>query len=282
MLVLLIHWATESDDDRLEPRPPLHPIHHRHISYFIPTPGRYTPSGTPPSGTPPLLPIPLPTSSLPLHLPSADHGADRPEVCLPPRKRLCIALGPRYEVERARLLLPLDRLEVLGQRADCSFVATIDMEIMRDLERDVGYGITDTWDKMLVDMPGTPATNDTELGRWMTEFATRVRQDTYEIYMRLDDEQTERLLMAGRLNMLYKDRRAHAYTALLMEKEARMSREAWGRSMDASDLARLEVMSYYCIGSAGSDYRVAGSGPQETGGDYRVAGNGPQETGTIH
>ncbi|GKB40074.1 hypothetical protein Tco_0885016, partial [Tanacetum coccineum] len=37
------------------------------------------PSGTSPLGTPPLLPIPLPTSSPPLHLPSADHGADRPE-----------------------------------------------------------------------------------------------------------------------------------------------------------------------------------------------------------
>ncbi|GKC43200.1 hypothetical protein Tco_1060922 [Tanacetum coccineum] len=77
----------------------------------------------------------------------------------------------------------------------------------------------------------------------MTELATRVRQDTDEIYVRLDDEQTERQLMAGRLNMLYRDRRAHARTALLMEREARMSREAWGRSMDASDLARSEVMS---------------------------------------
>ncbi|GKA06807.1 hypothetical protein Tco_0686031 [Tanacetum coccineum] len=33
------------------------------------------------------------------------------------------------------------------------------------------------------------------------------------------------------------------YTRLLMETEARMSREAWGKSMDASDLARAEVMS---------------------------------------
>ncbi|GJS24729.1 putative reverse transcriptase domain-containing protein [Tanacetum coccineum] len=59
------------------------------------------PSGTSPSGTPPLLPIPLSTSSPPLHLHSANHRADRPEVCLPPRKRLCIALGPRYEVEES-------------------------------------------------------------------------------------------------------------------------------------------------------------------------------------
>ncbi|GKC16996.1 hypothetical protein Tco_1013778, partial [Tanacetum coccineum] len=61
--------------------------------------------------------------------------------------------------------------------------------------------------------------------------------------------------MAGRLNMLYKDRRAHAHTALLMEREARMS--------------------------AGSDYRVAGSGPQEINGDYRVPGSGSHETGTV-
>ncbi|GJY02773.1 hypothetical protein Tco_0360925 [Tanacetum coccineum] len=94
----------------------------------------------------------------------------------------------------------------------------------------------------------------------MTAFETRVRQDTDEIYTRLDDEQSGRQLLAGRLNMLFRDRRAHARTARLMETEARMSREAWGRSMDASDLARAE----------------------ETGADYRDAGGGPQETGAVH
>ncbi|GJW45074.1 hypothetical protein Tco_0073873 [Tanacetum coccineum] len=100
------------------------------------------PSGTPPSGTPPLLPIPLPTSSPSLLLPSADHGADRPDVCLPPRKRLCFAFGPRYEVGESSSA-PAARLTG-GFRADYGFVATMDREIMRDLERDVGYGITDT------------------------------------------------------------------------------------------------------------------------------------------
>nr|GEX17805.1 hypothetical protein [Tanacetum cinerariifolium] len=36
--------------------------------------------------------------SPPLQLPSASRREDRPEVTLPPRKRLDIALGPRYEV----------------------------------------------------------------------------------------------------------------------------------------------------------------------------------------
>ncbi|GJS90711.1 hypothetical protein Tco_0773347 [Tanacetum coccineum] len=140
-------------------------------------------SDAPSSGTPPLLPIPLPTSSPPLHLLSTDHRADRPEVTLPPQKRLGIALGLRYEVrEKSSAAARPPR----GFRADYGFVSTIDREIMRDLERD---------------------------------------------------------LMAGRLNMLYRDRRAHALTARLMEAKARMSREAWGRSMDVSDLARAEVMS---------------------------------------
>ncbi|GJV33007.1 hypothetical protein Tco_1393407 [Tanacetum coccineum] len=51
----------------------------------------------------------------------------------------------------------------------------------------------------------------------------------------------------GRLNMLFRDRRAHAYTRHQMDTEARLSREAWRRSMDASDLARREVMSLRTI-----------------------------------
>ncbi|GJU48452.1 hypothetical protein Tco_1218007 [Tanacetum coccineum] len=130
-----------------------------------------------------------------------------------------------------------------GLRADYGFVATINREIKRDLERDVGYGITDLWDEIVETLQGAPVSTDTELGRHMTAFETRVRQDTDEIYSRLDDEQSGRQLLAGRLNMLFKDRHAHACTARLMETEAMMSREAWGRSMDASDLACVEVMS---------------------------------------
>ncbi|GJW73092.1 hypothetical protein Tco_0132462, partial [Tanacetum coccineum] len=107
-----------------------------------------TRSDGPPSGTLPILPIPLPTSSPSLLLPSTDHGADRPE-------------------------------------------------------------------------------------------------DTDEIYVRLDEAQDDRLLMSGRLNTLFRDKCAHAHTALLMEREARLSREAWGQSMDASNLARSEVMTLH-------------------------------------
>ncbi|GJV28529.1 hypothetical protein Tco_1384977 [Tanacetum coccineum] len=42
-------------------------------------------------------PLPLPTSSPPLQLLSSDHKTDRPEITLPPQKRLGIDLGPRYD-----------------------------------------------------------------------------------------------------------------------------------------------------------------------------------------
>nr|GFB56127.1 hypothetical protein [Tanacetum cinerariifolium] len=61
--------------------------------------------------------------------------------------------------------------------------------------------------------------------------------------MRVPERESERQLLAGRLNILFRDRCAHAYTRHLMETEARMSREAWVRSADASDLVRGEVMS---------------------------------------
>ncbi|GKB48038.1 hypothetical protein Tco_0898791 [Tanacetum coccineum] len=82
----------------------------------------------------------------------------------------------RYEVRRELIMLPglLEPAEGLKE-ADYGFVATMDREIRRDPEREVGYGITDS------------------------------------------------------------DRRAHAYTRHQMETEARFSREAWRRSMDARD-----------------------------------------------
>nr|GFC92919.1 hypothetical protein [Tanacetum cinerariifolium] len=87
-------------------------------------------------------------------------------------------------------------------------------------EREIGYGITDSWDEIVETLQGVPVSTDTELGGY-----------------------TKRQLLAGRLNMLFRDRRAHAYTRQLMETKVRMSREAWVSATDASDLVHGEVMS---------------------------------------
>nr|GEY83917.1 hypothetical protein [Tanacetum cinerariifolium] len=156
--------------------------------------------------------------SIPAPLPSASRREDRPEVTLPPQKRLDIALGPRYDVGESSSVAVARPAG--GFRADYDFVATVDREIMRDPEREIGYGITDSWDEIVETLQGVPVSTDTDLGGY-----------------------TERQLLAGRLNMLFRDRHAHAYTRQLMETEARMSREAWVRATDASDLVHGEVMS---------------------------------------
>ncbi|GKG15170.1 hypothetical protein Tco_0354770, partial [Tanacetum coccineum] len=131
----------------------------------------------------------------PLHLLSTDHKEDKPEVTLPPRKRLGIALGPAYEVEESSSAAAARPAG--GLRADYDFVATLDREIRHDPEREVGYGIIDLWDEIVETLQGAPVSTDTELGRHITAFETRVRQDTDEIYTRLDDEQSQRQLLAG-------------------------------------------------------------------------------------
>ncbi|GJV66627.1 putative reverse transcriptase domain-containing protein [Tanacetum coccineum] len=231
----------EDDDDlRRDPIAPVPFLSKEEVDIFlaIPTP---PPSPLTPLSSPlPHIPSPpLPVSpSLPISSPPPPASptyplgfravmirlraeAGRPEVCLPPRKRLCIALGPRYEVGKSSSA-PTAR-PTRGFRADYGFVATLDDEIRRDPERDVSYGIIDTWDEMLVGMPGAPATDDIELARRMTEFATMVRQDTDEIYRRLDEAQDARAVLSGQFNLLQRDRRSHAYTTLLMKREARLS-----------------------------------------------------------
>ncbi|GJZ84493.1 hypothetical protein Tco_0649832 [Tanacetum coccineum] len=99
-----------------------------------------------------------------------------------------------------------------GFRADYDFVATLDAEIRRDPEKEIDFVIV-------------------------------VRQDRDEIYGRLDEAHDARAVLSGWLNLLCRDRHAHAHTVLLMEREARLSHEAWRLSMDASDATRSEVMT---------------------------------------
>nr|GEZ34090.1 hypothetical protein [Tanacetum cinerariifolium] len=222
---------------------------------------------SPPSPILSLAPPPSPiheaastSHSPPLQLPSASRREDRTEVTLPPQKWLDIALVPRYKVGESSSAAAARPAR--GFRANYGFVAT----------REIGYGITDSWDEIVETLQGAPVSTDTELGEYMREFETRVRQDTDEIYMRLDDEQTERQLLAGRLNMLFRDRRAHAYTCHLMVTKARMSKEAWVRATDASDLVHGEVMSLRTtmLGQMSEIRELQAADRQEADYDFRV------------
>ncbi|GJS15835.1 hypothetical protein Tco_0410307 [Tanacetum coccineum] len=215
---------------------------------FILSPTR---SDAPSSGIPPPLPISVPTSSPPLLLPSASRREDRPEVTLPPRKRLGIALGPRYEVgesSSAAAARPAG-----GLRADYGFVATMDREIRRDPEREVGYGITDSWDEIVETLQGAPVSTDMELGRHMTAFETRVRQDTDEIYTRRSMDASDlahrevislRTTVQGQMSEIRElhaaDRRRQAVTSEMLKADHRRSAEM--RELRTTDHTRQQQL----------------------------------------
>nr|GEZ50985.1 hypothetical protein [Tanacetum cinerariifolium] len=49
-------------------------------------------------------------------------------------------------------------------RANYGFVAAVDREIMHDPEREVGYGITDSWNEIVETLQGALDSTDTEFG----------------------------------------------------------------------------------------------------------------------
>ncbi|GJV95303.1 hypothetical protein Tco_1546880 [Tanacetum coccineum] len=178
-------------------------------SHSLPLPPPFILSPTRPDAPPPL-PTSAPTSFPPLLLPSDSRREDRPEVNLPPRMGLGIALGPRYEVGESSAAAAARPAG--GLRADYGFVATMDRQIRRDPERYVGYGITDSWDEIVETLQGAPVSTDTELGAHMREFES-MRSDLH-----------------------------HAPTHQSWRLEARCLR-GLGQAMDASDLAHGGVIS---------------------------------------
>ncbi|GJU51463.1 reverse transcriptase domain-containing protein [Tanacetum coccineum] len=141
-------------------------------------------------------PLPLPTSSPPLQLLSSDHRTDRPEITLPPRKRLGIDLGPRYEIGEFSCSYHRDQLEVIGQTM---FGRTMETEISMNREP-----------------------------RRVTELTAVQEQDTQDIYAVIEDTQDRQTQIYQSVETLFDDSQYHYETARLLDQEALVSREAAG------------------------------------------------------
>ncbi|GJS38160.1 hypothetical protein Tco_0563203 [Tanacetum coccineum] len=109
--------------------------------------------------------------------------------------------------------------------------------------RELGYGITDTWDDLVGAIQEIAPTTLEGVNQRVTELVTTVDQEDEIIYSQLDDARYDRALLRARVNMLYRDRPFHRRTALLIEEEARLSRAAWAQSMDACDQVHSEGIS---------------------------------------
>nr|GEY37496.1 hypothetical protein [Tanacetum cinerariifolium] len=216
----------------------------RFLAMPIPPPSPLTPLSSPlpqiPSppltASPPILPIPLPAASPPLHLLSSDRRVDRPEVTLPPQKRLSIVHFSGYE---AREIVAAAR-PINGRRADYGFVDSVEAEIRRrraddigyeaEIRRrranDIGYGIRDTWidsrdvakEEALTTLKGVNAR--------VTELAAMQEQDTQDIYGVMKDTQGRQTEIFQRVEALVDDSQYNYETGRLVDQEARCSREA--------------------------------------------------------
>ncbi|GJZ93078.1 hypothetical protein Tco_0665143 [Tanacetum coccineum] len=151
------------------------------------------------------------------HLAPADpiavsYSADRGPIPCLSRSLGYRSAGPGYEAGESSAAGAARQFGPTTAEADLyGFANMLDAAPGRRTSRELGYGITDTWDNLVG--------------------AIRMLHD-------MDPE-----LYSSRVNMLYRDRPFHRRTALLIEEEARLSRAAWARSMDACDQVHSEGIS---------------------------------------
>ncbi|GKF48530.1 hypothetical protein Tco_0141781, partial [Tanacetum coccineum] len=169
----------------------------------------------------PPLPIPSPPPNSPTHI-------EVPESCLPLRKKLrFVAPTPNHEVEESLAAGAARQDRSVIARGDpysvargdlYGFVDRVDVSPGHPMSRELDYGITDTWDDL-----------------------------TTIMYSMIEDAQDDWSLLRARVKLLYRDRPVHRRLAVMIEREARMAREAWGLSMDSSNYAHSDVMSLRTI-----------------------------------
>nr|GFB19239.1 hypothetical protein [Tanacetum cinerariifolium] len=222
----------------------------RFLAMPIPLPSPLTPLSSllpqipspPLPASPPILPIPLPAASPPLQLLSSDRRADRPEVTLPPRKRLTIVHCPGYEAGESSVAAAARPME--GRRADYGFVDSVEAEIRRWRAEDIGYGIRDTWIDPRDVAEEEALTTLEGVNTRVTELAAVQEQDTHDIYRVMEDTQGRQTDIFQRVEALVDDSQYHYETGRLVDREARCSREAWAHSIGLSSAVNFELQGY--------------------------------------
>nr|GEY73666.1 hypothetical protein [Tanacetum cinerariifolium] len=154
----------------------------------------------------PPLPIPSPPPDSPTHIKIS-------ESCLPLQKRLRFAsptpsqeVGESSTADAARQNEPTiarDYPYSLVKEELYGFVDRLDVALGRPMSKELGYGITDTWDELVGASEEIAPSTLQGVNQRVTDLSTIVEQETTIM----------------------------------------MAREAWGSSMDASDNAHSDVMS---------------------------------------
>ncbi|GJQ91707.1 hypothetical protein Tco_0002846 [Tanacetum coccineum] len=200
----------------------------RLLALTTPPPSPLTPLSSPlPQIPSPPLPIPSPPPNSPTHI-------EIPESCLPLWKRVRFASPtPSHEVGESsaagaarqdRPAIARDDPYSIAREDLYGFVDMVDVPPRCSTSRELDYGITDTWDDLVGAIDEIAPTTLEGVNQRVTDLATIVEQETTIM-----------------------DRPFHRRLAVMIEREAKMAREAWGLSMDSSDYACSDVMSLRTI-----------------------------------
>nr|GEZ45691.1 hypothetical protein [Tanacetum cinerariifolium] len=192
--------------------------------------------------SPPILPIPLPAASPPLQLLSSDRRADRPEVTLPPRKRLSIVHCMGYEAGESLAAATARLIE--GRRVDYGFVDSVEAEIRRRIPEDIRYGIRDTWIDPRDVAEEEALTTLKGVNTRLTELTAVQEHHTQDIYRVMEDTQGRQTEIFQRVEALVDDSQYHYETGQLVDQEAIVSREAWAYSIGLSSAVHFELQGY--------------------------------------
>ncbi|GKF14646.1 hypothetical protein Tco_0056108, partial [Tanacetum coccineum] len=174
-----------------------------------------------------LLPqIPSPTPNSPTHI-------EIPESYLPLRKRVRFAsptlsreVGESSAGGAARHDRPtIAREDLYG------FFDMVDVPPRCSTSKELDYGITDIGDDLVGATDEIAPTTVEGVNQRVTDLATIMEEETTSMYGIMEDAQDDRSLLRARVNLLYRDRPIHSHLAVMVEREAKMAREAWGLSM---------------------------------------------------
>nr|GEV92121.1 hypothetical protein [Tanacetum cinerariifolium] len=173
--------------------------------------------------TKPLPQIPSPPLLTPSPPPDSPTHIEIPKSCLPLRKRLRFASPtPSQEVGESSTVGAARQDEPAVARDDpyslvreelYGFIDSVDVALGRPLSKELGYGITDTWDELVGASEEIAPTTLQGVNQRVIDLSSIVKQETTIIY---DKER---------------------------KREARMAHKSWELSMDASENAHLDVMS---------------------------------------
>nr|GEU67425.1 hypothetical protein [Tanacetum cinerariifolium] len=106
------------------------------------------------------------------------------------------------------------------------FVDRVDVAPEHPMSKELGYGIMDTWDELVGASKEIAPTTLQGVNKRVTDLSTIIEQETTIMYGMMEEAQDDRSQLRGRVNLLYRDIHVHRHLVVMIEREARMAREA--------------------------------------------------------